>query len=150
MVYKTKLMVGVPSLTHIPTDISLRPYIYSPGYIWAQGSTFFLSCTMCISRWKMYSLGRSYFNSENFKKSVVWYLHWDSHSPRTWTLLTWPTYNMNRGKNRQRHHVIYLTCNQVLYFFWPNDKTQVWFRKVFKDDLTFTQWLALFSWLLVN
>ena len=28
-------MVGVPSVTHIPIDI------YSPGYIWAQGSTFF-------------------------------------------------------------------------------------------------------------
>ena len=29
MVYKTKLMVGIPSLTHIPMDILLRSYIYS-------------------------------------------------------------------------------------------------------------------------
>ena len=42
MVYKkTKLRVGVPSLTKIPIDIQLRPYIYSPGNIWVQGSTFF-------------------------------------------------------------------------------------------------------------
>ena len=41
IIYKKKLMVGVISLTHIPIDNLLRTYIYSPRYIWAQGSIFF-------------------------------------------------------------------------------------------------------------
>ena len=32
-VCKTKPMVGVHSLTRIPIDMQLRPYIYSPGNI---------------------------------------------------------------------------------------------------------------------
>ena len=126
MVYKTKLVVGVPSLTPIPIDIYLSSYIYSPGYIWAQGSKFFsFMHNVYIDIIKKKSYGekctrlRSYFNSVNFKKkSMVWHLHWGSHSPRTWTLLTWPTYNMNREINWQQHDVMdWLTCNQTIVFF---------------------------------
>ena len=123
MVYKTKLMVGVPSLTHI--DIWLRPYIYSPGYIWAQGSTYFLfmhHVYIYIIKKKLvgrkWTRLRSYFTSENFQKSVMWHHRWDIHSPRTWTLLTWRTKNMNREINGQRHHMMdWLKCNQKMIVF---------------------------------
>ena len=52
--------------------------------------------------------------------------------------------------NWQRHHVTdWLTCNwkKILYSFCPAVKTQGWFRRVFKDDLPATQWLALFCYI---
>ena len=61
---------------------------------------------MFIRRYMYSNQLLSYFYSENLKKSDVWHLHWDSHSPWTWTLLTWPTF-----KN----------VNSIMRCNWKND-----------------------------
>ena len=98
------------------------PYIYSPRYIWVQGSTFLsfmlhvyidiieeknvLACS-CILILKI-SINRC----SDISIEIL------LHSPRTWTLLTWPTKNMNCEINWQRHHVMdLLTCNQKIIVF---------------------------------
>ena len=59
IVYKTKLMVGVPSLTHIPIDIHLLPWKYMSAreYI-------FLSHALCVYR----------YNEEKFVRRKIYSL----------------------------------------------------------------------------
>ena len=89
-----------------------------------------------------------YSNFKNSQKSMVWHLHWNIHSPRTWTLLT----SMNSMLNWQLHHVMdWLTCNRknerINSIFVPLSKLKVGSDGFLKMILCFTLWLALFCWI---
>ena len=62
-------MVGVPSLTHIPIDNKLCPYIYSPGNIWAQGSTFSLSRVPCVCQYNR----ETFVRRKIYSLALVWF-----------------------------------------------------------------------------
>ena len=152
------LASSLQSLLSIPNRLCFKfsQYTITFNYKWAQGSTFFsFMHHVYIDIIKKYSWGetctrlRSYFISENFKKSVVWNLHWKSHSPRklnppNLTDLEYESRNKLTTTSRDGLHGI---TKELLYSFCPNVKTQGWFRRVFKDDLPFTQWLALFGYI---
>ena len=92
MVYKTKLMAGVLSLTHIP-HLHLTPPLHLQSWIYM--STRECICLLhasCVYRYikEKFACARI-LTLKISKKSVVWHLHWNNHSSRTWTLLTWPT-----------------------------------------------------------
>ena len=136
-------LINSHSQKHLTPLLNLQPWIYMS----AREYIFFYHAP-CVYR----------YNKETFvrRKNILACarililkisinLHWDSHSPRTWTFLTWPTKNMNREINWQRLHVIdWLTCNQKKYCFIL---FQCQNSMLFYGYLPFTRWLALFCYI---